>query len=301
MNDNEKIEFTQDILQYIDSHIKQKLNVEKLAAKAGFSPYYFCRGFKWEVGVSIMEYVRNRRLAYAASELHKGRTILDIAIDYGFETHSGFSKAFRRYFGCPPEVYRAYATFNVPPLPDLVKARQYISVNMLEPKILAKKAAFKIAGYPIHIDHENKASFEQISLLREEYRNDGRLKRLHSEPFVRNHMEYGACLYYKYIDNSESIYVIAVEVKPRQKIPFDYHVYTIPEAVFAVFAVDANINDDFLSAIGDTWQMIFSEWLPNSGYEFNSKSFAFELYNEYRTSDMGKVCDIYVPIINRDL
>ena len=103
------IEILQEMLSYIDTHIREKLSVEKLAARAGFSPYHFCRVFQWEVGYSIMEYVRNRRLAYAAAELSTGRRIVDIAVDYGFETHSGFSKAFRRYFGCPPEVYRFHA------------------------------------------------------------------------------------------------------------------------------------------------------------------------------------------------
>ncbi|MHB9293163.1 putative AraC family transcriptional regulator, mar-sox-rob regulon activator [Hollandina sp. SP2] len=84
------------MLRYIDVNIKEKLNIEKLAARAGFSPYHFCRVFQWEAGYSIMEYVRNRRLFYAASELASGRRIADIALDYGFETHSGFSKAFRR-------------------------------------------------------------------------------------------------------------------------------------------------------------------------------------------------------------
>ena len=113
------IEILQEMLRYIDTNIKEKLSVEKLAARAGFSPYHFCRVFQWEVGYSIMEYVRNRKLAYAASEISTGDKIVDIAVDYGFETHSGFSKAFRRYFNCSPEKYRMHASFEVPKLPIL--------------------------------------------------------------------------------------------------------------------------------------------------------------------------------------
>jgi AraC-like DNA-binding protein len=116
-----------------------------------FPPYYFCRMFQCGVGSSIMEYVRSRRLAYAASELNSGRKLLNIAVDYGFETHSGFSKAFRRYFGCLPEIYRAYATFDVPKIPDLSKANQFVSEFVIEPKIIAKKTSFKIAGFAIKI------------------------------------------------------------------------------------------------------------------------------------------------------
>jgi AraC family transcriptional regulator len=143
------IEILQEMLRYIDGHIKEKLSVEKLAARAGFSPYHFCRVFQWEVGYSIMEYVRNRRMTYAASDLVSGRRIVNIAVEYGFETHSGFSKTFRRYFGCPPEVYRIHASFDVPKLPILEKNKQYGTGGIvMEPKML-KKEAVKLAGFAI--------------------------------------------------------------------------------------------------------------------------------------------------------
>jgi AraC family transcriptional regulator len=52
------IEILQEMLRYIDNNISdklsgEKLSVEKLAARAGFSPFHFCRIFQWEVGYSI--------------------------------------------------------------------------------------------------------------------------------------------------------------------------------------------------------------------------------------------------------
>jgi AraC family transcriptional regulator len=107
------------MLRYIDANIKKKLSVEKLAARVGFSPYHFCRVFQWEVGYSITEYVRNRRLFLAASEFQSGSRIIDIAIDYGFQTYSGFSRAFRRYFSCSSEVYVSRSIPNGFPIPDM--------------------------------------------------------------------------------------------------------------------------------------------------------------------------------------
>lgn len=115
----ENIAILQEMLNYIDSHIKEKMDVETLAKRAGFSSSYFCLMFKRCVGVSIMKYVRTRRLAYAASELNTDRKLSNIAKDYGFDTHSGFSKAFRRFYGCSPEIYRTYASFKVPKIQDL--------------------------------------------------------------------------------------------------------------------------------------------------------------------------------------
>jgi len=51
------VEILQEMLRYIDTHIREKLSVKKLAARAGFSQYHFCRVFQWGVGYSIMEYV----------------------------------------------------------------------------------------------------------------------------------------------------------------------------------------------------------------------------------------------------
>ena len=166
-----------------------------------------------------MEYVRNRRLAYAASELNSGRKIINIAADYGFETHSGFSKAFRRYFGCPPEIYRAYAAFDVPKIPDLSKANQFISEFIIEPKIIAKKASFKIAGFAFKIKlpintsspvshyldpqspvvdiNDGRKPLNKLQELWEECKAGGRLEKLHKESFLKFHAEYGACFFLK--------------------------------------------------------------------------------------------------------
>jgi AraC family transcriptional regulator len=280
-------------------HIKEKLSVEILAQRAGYSPYYFCRGFQADVGCSIMEYVRNRRLAYAAAELSSGRRLVEIAVDYGFETHSGFSKAFRRYFGCPPEVYRAYAAFDIPKLPVLKEKNQFVPSCFSEPKIIAKRAAFKIAGFPITINPQNRENYKAIPKFWEECKTGGKLEKLHGESFIRNHVEYGACI----IENPESerfVYFIGVEANSGQNIPDEYDVYTIPEAAFAVFTTSPSYEENFSSIKGgDKWQFIFSEWLPNSGYEFDGT--AFELYDERSTSKTGKVCDIYIPIAEREL
>jgi len=306
------IDILQEILGYIDKHIKEELNVEKLAERAGFSPYYFCRIFQCGVGASIMEYVRNRRLAYAASELNSGNKILNIAVEYGFETHSGFSKAFRRYFGCPPEIYRAYATFDVPKIPDLSKSNQFVSEFVIEPKIMVKKKSFKLAGFAFkmklppdisygkYIPPEEKSNLKKIPKLWEECRADGRLEKLHQGPFIKFHAEYGA-LFFKDNEEGKSVYLIGVEVKSKVNIPFEYDVYTVPEALFAVFSTPPSNEDNLPSILEDTWQFIFSDWFPNSGYEFDCNSIAFELYDERIKSDTGKVCNICIPIVNRQL
>jgi len=291
-------------LRYIDANIKEKLNIEKLAARAGFSPYHFCRVFQWEIGYSLMEYVRNRRLFYVASDLAAGRKIVDIAVDYGFETHSGFTKAFNRYFGCSPEIYRRHASFDMPKLPILKKTKQYVSGGIvMEPKIV-KKPAIRIAGFDIKTRAKDRENNKAIPKFWYDYLNDGRQDKLHKESFLKSNEEYGAC-FPENPENGEFKYVIGVEVKDGNSIPERYHVCIIPEALYAVFTTppvnDTDSFDDFSfpNAIQGTWKYIFSEWFPASGYEFAPNAVDFELYDECCKAETNKVMDIYVPVVKK--
>jgi AraC family transcriptional regulator len=292
------VDILQEMLQYIDDHIKEKLSVEKLAARAGFSPYHFCRVFQWEVGVSLMEYVRNRKLNFAASELNSGFRIVDIAIEYGFETHSGFSKAFRRYFGCTPELYRIHASATVPKMLVLEKTKRYnIGGIVMEPKMV-KKAAVKIAGFVLKTTSKSGDNNKTIPKFWQEYLSNGRCKKLHQESFVKNHTEYGVC----FPENPETLefeYVIGVEVEDDIDFPNEYHVCTIPEALFAVFSTPPSDNANFSPTIQGTWDYIFSEWFPTSGYEFAPNGIDYELYDERCLGDTGNVCEICIPVVKR--
>jgi AraC family transcriptional regulator len=286
------------MLRYIDANIREKLSVEKLAARAGFSPYHFCRVFQWEVGYSIMEYVRNRRLAFAASEFNSGRRITDIAIDYGFETYSGFTRAFRRYFGCSPEVYRIHASYDVPKLPVLKKNKQYVSGGIvMEPKMV-KKEAIKIAGFALKTTANGGQNNIEIPKFWQECLADGRCKKLHGEKFLKSNAEFGAC-FPENPENGEFVYVIGVEVKDGYEIPNGYHVCTIPEALYAVFSSPPADEANFSKEIQGTWKYIHSEWFPNSGYEFACGKVDFELYDEHNMGETGNICDIYIPVVKK--
>jgi AraC family transcriptional regulator len=104
----------QNSIDYIEEHLQEGITVDKLARIAGFSPYHYYRVFNAYVGIPIVEYIRRRRLAYAAAELACGKRIIDIAMDYGFDTHNGFTKAFRKAYGCSPEKYRIHVSGQIP-------------------------------------------------------------------------------------------------------------------------------------------------------------------------------------------
>ena len=90
------------IKTYIDLHLEEELSAEKLAAKEGYSVFHFCRIFKEYTGEGLMSYVREKRLEAAKKEIEEGNSTSAVAEKYGFETASGFSRAYKRKFGeCP--------------------------------------------------------------------------------------------------------------------------------------------------------------------------------------------------------
>lgn len=94
-------------IQYIEDNIKEELTVECISKKMGYSKYHFSRIFREQMGLALMEYVKERRLFRATEDIMLGKRILDVAIEYGYQTHSGFTKAFRRKYGFSPAFIHA--------------------------------------------------------------------------------------------------------------------------------------------------------------------------------------------------
>jgi len=288
-------ETVQDILKHIDDNITGKLNAAILASRAGFSEHHFCHVFRWCVGYPVMEYVRNRRLAHAAAELSSSRKVIDIAMDYGFETHSGFSKAFKRYFGCSPEKFRAHAHFTLPTRISLEQMKNYNIGGIVMEPIFKTLPAIKIAGYAIRTKNVEGENSTSIPAFWDAYMSDGRCDRLHSEAFVKAHSEYGAC-FPEDSDTGEFDYVIGVEVKDGETVPSDYHTCEIPSATFAVFATPPSDGEGFSDSIQGVWQFIFNDWFPKSGYEYAAGCVDFELYNPENMKESEMVCEVWIPV-----
>jgi AraC family transcriptional regulator len=102
----------QQVIDYIEEHIKDEIAPESLATMTGYSPYHFYRVFQKYTGYTLMDYVVKRRLQYALHELVNGKKVIQIAMDYGFETHAGFTKAFKKCFGSPPSLYKIHCRKN---------------------------------------------------------------------------------------------------------------------------------------------------------------------------------------------
>lgn len=83
------------------------VSVADISVNAGFSTDYFNRIFLSHTGFTAMAYVNYIRTKKAAALLRDPkRTILDIALEVGYDSHEGFIKAFKKYYGMTPSEYR---------------------------------------------------------------------------------------------------------------------------------------------------------------------------------------------------
>ncbi len=101
----QKVMAVQHMQDYIESHICEPITMSELAKRSGYSQWHAARIFKELTGVAPFDYIRARRLSDAAARLRDGAKVVDVAFDFVFDSHEGFTRAFSRRFGIAPKAY----------------------------------------------------------------------------------------------------------------------------------------------------------------------------------------------------
>jgi len=100
-------EIVRKIVDTLEENLLTTWKLEHYAEKIGYSKFYLTRQFKKETGLTIIEYIRKRRLAVSAFLLlHTDYTILDISIECQFQSQEAFTRAFKELYRMPPGKYR---------------------------------------------------------------------------------------------------------------------------------------------------------------------------------------------------
>ncbi len=96
------------IATYIESRIKEDINYEDLEQITGFTYRHIRTITKTATGLSLSNYILNRRIANAAFDLvHSTKSITDIAFDFNFNSYDAFARAFKRITGKSPKQFRS--------------------------------------------------------------------------------------------------------------------------------------------------------------------------------------------------
>lgn len=285
-------------IEYIEENIKFDLTPDMIARKCGYSTFHFCRIFNIHKGITLMEYVKKRRLSLAAIDLFSGKRIIDIAMDYGFDTHNGFSKAFKKEYGFTPTQYlkRMNGYFKEE---STIKIGGYI----MNPIIL-KKAAFKVAGYGIKTNVTNGNYTKDVASFWDNYDGENLESKMYKILNPPKHGEVGLCIPSNK-ENGDATYLLGVIVENFKNVTDDMITVEVPEATYAVFTTPpVDTSDDleqenFAEIIKQTWKYIFEEWFRESGYELDESKMDFEFYDERCHGRKDTVMEIYVPVIKK--
>ena len=96
-----------EIDRCIGSQDDEALTLRALSGRLGYSEFYTTRKFREISGMPLRDYLRGRRLAFALKEVRDSeKSLLEIALDYGFSSHEAFTRAFKGAYGVTPSEYR---------------------------------------------------------------------------------------------------------------------------------------------------------------------------------------------------
>lgn len=99
---------THAVIAYIEAHLKgEKIDHEALERSVGFSYAHIRDFFRRNTGDSLAHYVRARKICVSAFELlHSEKTVLEVALQYGFSSHESYTRAFKAITGSTPYAFR---------------------------------------------------------------------------------------------------------------------------------------------------------------------------------------------------
>lgn len=247
--------------EFIEAHIYEKITLRQLADAAGYSPWHSARIFGELTGHTPFDYIRLLRLTKAALMLRDGKPkIIDVAFDFVFDTHEGFTRAFSREFGIPPRKYSA----KTPPIqlfmPTKIldyhrylrerekkmserKEKKTVFVQVVERparKVLLKRGV-KAADYFEYCEEVGCDVWAMLTSVKEAL----------YEPI-------GMWLPQHLISEGTSKYVQGVELPLdySNKIPEGYELIELPPCKMMVFQGEPYKDEDFMTEIEDIWDTI---------------------------------------------
>jgi len=294
----------QEILDSIDNRITEKITLRELAEESGYSTFHLNRLFSGVTGITLMVYVTRRKLQYALHDLSCGERIIDIAMKYGFETHAGFTKAFKKCFGSSPSLYRIHAIVGRPTRMEIKELKSTISGGSTMYPEIAERQPFTVVGFTSRHTMPDVRFTHDIPFYVETMNYWDPLTRLHNLFTKSRHREYTVCFD---VDpfSGEFTYLLGVGVdnpEDHSKIEPDMYEMTMPGGLYAKFTTPLVEESKYGQSIRDTWKTAFDNWLPSSEYEFDETRHDFEYYDErdhfYQDKGLAQM-DIYIPIHKR--
>ena len=295
MNNAETYKIVQAMQEYMEENLYRSITLKELAKAAGYSPWHTSRIFKEITGKTPFDYLRALRLTKAALRLRDEETrILDVALDFVFDSHEGFTRAFSKEFGVSPHKYSK----TTPPITLFLPYKvynTYIELHKEERKM----------------SDENKSKSVFVQIVERPARKVLMRRGIKAEEYFAYCEEVGCDIWSVLTSVKEalyepigmwlpkhlimpgtSLYVQGVEVPLTYSnlIPEGYELIELPPCTMMVFQGEPYDDENFGDAIGEVWEHInrFNpqiygyEWDPQAAPRFQLAPMGYRGYIEAR-------------------
>ncbi|WP_105614640.1 AraC family transcriptional regulator [Vallitalea okinawensis] len=280
----------QKAIDYIEENIGEEISLHHVADEAYMSLMQLYREFYSLVGHSVKDYIRKRRISKAANRVKETDDALtSIALDSGFETQSGFIKAFKKITGVTPREYKKSALYFSFPKKDVIYETTLVNQQSIK---VVNIPPMRVLAYEHLASKEDGIEEDAIKAFRAWTKKNGICMKKKSTLYGYNYQvditqkKYGYRVMIEVDDNiqvtEEGIDVVNLEAG-------NY-------AVVEVLSPDETISSSS-KAINNAWNQLYSNWLPTSSFILGNHQY-FEEYI-FKSNKLYKM-RLFLPIA-RDL
>lgn len=264
------------VLVYIEDHLDEELQLEKMAKIASISPFYFHRLFHAYMGETLADYVKRLRLQRAQERLqYSDAPITDIALDLGYESPSAFTKVFQQVIGQSPREYRKV----MQPVIQAIMKRTIPNENpMLKPEYVTRTPETVL--FVRRVGDYNDTPTLAFDILCQ-FLKGKEVKAYYSigldDPKIveRNKCRFDACA------------ALKEKILPQGEVGQK----TLPGGRFAVF-----IHKGPTSEIEKAFESIFRHWYPTSEKELGEEPPFCEHIGDWTIPDADRITKLYIPL-----
>ncbi|MFW2571382.1 AraC family transcriptional regulator [Legionella sp. 29fVS95] len=254
------------VIEFIGKHLDEKLTLNQLSDIACFSKYHFHRLFTAYTGLSLQQYVRWLRLKRAAHQLivNKDKSIIEIAINAGFESHESFTRAFKQACHLNPSEFRAQSSWQVwEQQPYCLPKKGEMTMNVSIKNIAARRLAVL----------EHRGDPQKVGDSVNRLINWAKAQTINLKPKA------GEAFGFAYDDPqttpaAEFRFDLGITVPEQLKLEGEIIEKRLPAGRYAVATHKGSRN-----TIGDTVYGLYRDWLPESGEELGNLPCIFCYYN----------------------
>jgi AraC family transcriptional regulator len=274
------------VAQLIDQSLDEALSLDDLSSVAAYSKFHFHRLFSAYFGISVNQYVTRARLRRASFRLafEQGIRVIDIAYEAGFDSPEAFARAFKRLYDQSPTSFR-----KAPRWPEWQQRSQVKKMNNGGEPMNIELVEFpdtKIA-YLSHIGPPSQV-YETAKVFIEWRKETGLSPVKTSKTYGIAYANPRTC------EPAEFRWDVCGEVD-RDVPPNQFGVQTgdIPGGLCAVLRHRGS-HDNIEASVC----RMYSEWLPESGYELRDHPCFFHYLNFiYEVDECDLLTDIYLPLV----